>query len=884
MTTSMGSADLLTGFLSEAREYVDALRECLEAEETNGNSNQIAEAHQQMSILQNSAEMLELTEIAALAEPATELLKEKLDTEAQLSDSEGKKLASTLDQMEAYLNTLTGDSERKPEGSKKPRKTGPLPSAPTELLGIFAMEAQEHLTAVQAGMEKLRDAPDDKPLMSEIRRVTHTLKGAAASVGFNTIARMSHLMEELLEQRIDNNQAVTPDEIDLLFDSADALNGLIEPDSNKNIDGLPDSAEDVDRLIEAIDSRYELLLGKAYPQKESGGAQAVDESAALPQDKLTESFLRLSQASIDLLINRLGEIVINRSSLERYLSDLRGLLAELDYSSRRLHRVAHDIDLQIELSPLVTTGKFADGDSSFDPIELDRYTLLYQLTRELEEAVTDTRDVNKQLQFLASDFDTSLSRERRLTNDMQDSLMATRLVSFHEIETRLRRTVRRTARDLGKSVDLVLAGFETTVDKSILDTLSDPLMHLLRNAIDHGIEMPEDRLAAGKPETGLVTLTVTRQRGRVILTLTDDGRGIDSEALRTHAAQLGLITETETATDEDLLELLFEEGLSLAKTVTQTSGRGVGLNIVRRAVSQLQGNVRIESTPQSGSTFTISVPVTLAITRALYVNSTGQTFAIPLEQISAVVRLQPEQQQEIAKNKVLHHEGDVLAVYPLTWFIEGTTESGIDSPYGLVVGTGRHETVVLVDGLVGTSEAVVKSLGTHLRRVLGVSGATISGTGQVVLILDLVEIVTNKPEKKSGGKGGKRRSSRESSVRHALVVDDSLSVRRVVCSFLKRVGWQATAVKDGIDAMEQLAHTRPDVMLVDIEMPRMNGYELLSQIRSDPKLKNIPVVFLTSRSASKHRNRAEELKVDGYIVKPYREDQLLETLNEVTQK
>ncbi len=883
MTTSTGSADLLSGFLLEAHEYVDALRECLTVEEPNGNSNQIAEAHQQLSILQNSAEMLELTEIATLAEPATDLLKKKLDTDSGLSASDGKKLVSTLDQMEAYLNTLTGNIERKPEGRKKPRQTGPLSSASNELLGIFALEAQEHLTAVQEGMEKLRDTPGDKALMSEIRRVTHTLKGAAASVGFNAIARMSHLMEELLEQRIDHDQDVAPDEIDLLFDSADALNGLIEPDSARNADGLTVSSETIDETIEVIDNRYEALLGEAYPQKEgSDSTQPTDETAVLPKEKLTESFLRLSQTSIDLLINRLGEIVINRSSLERYLSNLKNLLAELDYSSKRLHRVAHDIDVQIDLSPLATTGKFKDADAAFDPIELDRYTVLYQLTRELEEAVTDTRDVNKQLQFLASDFDTSLSRERRLTNDMQDSLMATRLVSFHEIETRLRRTVRRTARDLGKTVDLVLAGFDTTVDKNILDTLSDPLMHLLRNAVDHGLEKPEERLAAGKPETGLVTLSVTQQRGRVILTLTDDGRGIDSETLRTHAAQLGLITEGEPPTDEDLFDLLFEEGLSLAKTVTQTSGRGVGLNIVRRAVSRLQGNVRIDTLPQEGTTFTISVPVTLAITKALYINSAGQTFAIPIEQISAVLRLQPEQQQEIAKQHALHHEGSVLAVYPLARFVEGTSEGGTDSRYGLVVGTGRQETVVLVDGLVETSEAVVKSLGTHLRRVIGVSGATISGTGQVVLILDLVEIVTSKPGVKSGGGG--RKSTRKSSAKHALVVDDSLSVRRVVCSFLKRVGWQATAAKDGIDAMEKLGHTRPDVMLVDIEMPRMNGYELLSQIRSDPKLKNIPVVFLTSRSAAKHRNRAEELKVNGYIVKPYREDQLLETLNEVIQK
>jgi chemosensory pili system protein ChpA (sensor histidine kinase/response regulator) len=396
--------------------------------------------------------------------------------------------------------------------------------------------------------------------------------------------------------------------------------------------------------------------------------------------------------------------------------------------------------------------------------------------------------------------------------------------------------------------------------------------------------MPEKRAAQGKPETGLLTLSVSRQRGRVILTLTDDGGGIDRESLREHAVKAGLIAEGDDLQEDDLLNLLFEEGFSMAETVTQTSGRGVGLNIVQRAASQLQGNVRVETELGQGTTFIISVPVTLAITKALYVTSTGQSFAIPLEQISAVLRLQPEQQEEINKRKVLHLNDNILAVYPLSQFIENTNEGGFDSRYGLVVGTGRQETVVLVEELVGTAEAVVKSLGTHLRRVMGMSGATISGTGQVVLILDLVEIVSNRQEAKTGKGGRKRAAGRQQSARQIMVVDDSLSVRRVVSSFLKRVGWQPITAKDGIDAMEKMAHTKPDVMLVDIEMPRMNGYELLSQVRSDPKTKNIPVVFLTSRSATKHRNRAQELNVDGYIVKPYQEDQLLETLNKVTQK
>jgi chemosensory pili system protein ChpA (sensor histidine kinase/response regulator) len=453
-------------------------------------------------------------------------------------------------------------------------------------------------------------------------------------------------------------------------------------------------------------------------------------------------------------------------------------------------------------------------------------------------------------------------------------------VPFREIETRLQRIVHRTASDLGKEAVFQLIGGDTKVDKTVLITLTDPLMHLLRNAVDHGIETPQKRRAAGKSPVGQITLTVARERSRVIIRLSDDGAGIDLEQVHAHAIERGLLSHDDPYDNDSLTSLLFTEGFSLSKTVTQISGRGVGLDIAQHAVRQLQGTIRVSSSLGYGTTFTISVPITLAITSALFVRSEGQIFAVPLEQITGVIRLEPERQREIEDQQVLRQDDRALMVYNLAAFVHEAAPCSVrNARYGLMIEQAEQGSVVLIDALLGTHDIVVKSLGTHLRRVHGVVGATVTGDGSVVLILDLLEVVGGK----SAAEDATPLAVTSSGSRCVLVVDDSLSVRRVVCSFLERSGWQTIAAKDGIEALERIEQTQPDVALVDIEMPRMNGYELLASMRADPALSQIPVIFLTSRSADKHRERASQLGAAGYLVKPYQEFELLAELNRVTQ-
>ena len=887
------SYEVLNGFLAEARGYIEAVRETLPSVKGATDREPLIEIHRRVHTLRGAASMLELEEVTHLATSAEKMLEPLLESEDELSAKMQKELAALIDQpllesedelsakMQKELAALIDqiDVHLVELATQEDTLAGEQFEIPDELMEIFSLEAQEHNQVIQTQLEQsLRNNPQDTDALGEVRRATHTLKGAAASVGIQNIAAVAHLMEELLQRHIEEDVVPDNEVIDLLLDSADALESLAESRLDK----------EAIALIESVDERYANLLGEDYtplasPDSDAPSNGSDDQPAARPSRRSAENILRLPLSTVDALINRVGEIIINRSSVEGHLGVLKNLASELDYSTRRLRQVAIDIDDQIESTIPSTMGE-VDDESTFDPIEMDRYNLLHQYTLELEEVTSDTGNINNDLKFLTDELDGSVTRERRLTTELQDGLMATRLVSFREIETRLRRTVRRAARDLGKQVELTLTGFDTEVDKTILDTLADPLMHMIRNSIDHGIEKPGQRRGAGKSLTGNIRLEVTRERGRVIIIMQDDGAGVDTDNVRQRAIQAGIVGDNELLSDEQLLDVLFREGFSTAAEVTYTSGRGVGLDIVQRAVSQLQGTVRLTTEIGQGTTFTISVPVTLAITRALFFESADQAFAVPLEQISSILRLQEGALDEIREQDMLRHEDQVYSVYNLDEFIRGPQATLEEQGYGLVIDVGEQPTVVLVDRLAGTSEAVVKSLGTHLRRVYGISGATISGDGGVVLILDLVEVIgADQPQRTTYEAPPIPDASAFESL-HVLVVDDSLSVRRVVSSFLERSGMQTTSAKDGIEALEMMSISRPDVALVDIEMPRMNGYELLSRIKSDPSLRNIPVVFLTSRSAQKHRERAAELNVDGYLVKPYREDALLEELTRVAQR
>jgi chemosensory pili system protein ChpA (sensor histidine kinase/response regulator) len=446
--------------------------------------------------------------------------------------------------------------------------------------------------------------------------------------------------------------------------------------------------------------------------------------------------------------------------------------------------------------------------------------------------------------------------------------------------------VRLVAREQGKLVDLVLEGDAIELDKTVLEEMEDPLVHLLRNAVDHGIELPAARKRAGKPEHGEIRLRAFQEGNRVVIQVGDDGAGMDIGALRAAAVRGGFVPEGEGDrwSAEELQSLTFLPGFTTAAEVSHVSGRGVGLDIVRTNIRKLKGSIGLESTPGKGTLFTIRLPMTLAVMRALMVKACNQTFAVPHGAVTAILRVDPDEINHVGSAAVVQLDDQA---YPLIRLAEALSLKRLEEleesrfPV-LILDVGAHKVALGVDQLLGEREVVVKSLGSHLRRVEGIAGATLMGDGSVVLILNPVELV--------GEKSGKRPEIARSQPRPAsggesltvMVVDDSITVRRVVSNLIRSAGWTPVAARDGLEALEiiQRSPDLPDAVLVDIEMPRMDGYELMSTLRAHPSFAGIPLLVLTSRTGEKHRQKALSVGAAGYIVKPYQDALLLEAIRD----
>jgi len=614
------------------------------------------------------------------------------------------------------------------------------------------------------------------------------------------------------------------------------------------------------------------------------------------QNRRTGNMLRVPLERVDDLVRLVSELVINRTAFEQRMVDFVRLVEELKGSSSRLRTTSVSLQNEyeanahrtgrtlIDVATRSTTpaGRFA---SEFDALEFDRYTEFHLLTRALAESTGDVGTLSSELTNLVGDFDALLNRQGRLSRSIQDRLMRTRMVALSSLATRLERTVRSTAESLGKKAALEFRGDATELDKTVLEEMIDPLLHLLRNCVDHGLESPSERAQSGKPETGRLFIQAFYQGTQVVIQVGDDGRGIDPEKLRAAAVRGGFLPANEAAEAdvETLHQLLFAPGFSTAGEVSEISGRGVGLDVVRSRVAKLKGSITVDTTAGVGTTFSIRLPMTLAIVRSLLVSANGKTFAIPIQAVAQIVRVERSAIGRVAEGRVIFHGGKVFSLFQLGKTL-GVPEVKDEEPNVmpvLITYAGSREVAVQVDKIEAAREIVVKTLGSHLRRGQGMIGATLLGDGTVVPILNLPELYAKvrtetvspkrtNPTAKTGGL-------------HVMVVDDSVSVRRVVSTIIKGQGWTAIPAKDGLDALEQLqkSPTPPDAILLDVEMPRMSGYELLAALRGQVKFRDLPVVMVTSRAGDKHRRKAMELGASEYTVKPFLEDQLVALLRKL---
>ena len=504
-----------------------------------------------------------------------------------------------------------------------------------------------------------------------------------------------------------------------------------------------------------------------------------------------------------------------------------------------------------------------------------------QLSRALAETANDVASLNDLLRGLANETSTLLTQQARVTTTVQDGLMQTRMVPFQRYVPRLARIVRQACSDSGTVGELAIEGAQEELDRQVIERMLAPLEHLLRNAVVHGIESPEERAGKGKPETGRISLQLQREGSEVLIQVADDGAGLDLDRIRQKARELGILAEGESLSDGDAMELILRPGFTTAGELTHAAGRGVGMDVVNDQVKKLGGSLRIESTLDEGSRFILRLPYTLAVTHALIVDVGEETFALPLPTVEGITRVPKDQLLELltSDDPRLDHGGVSYRLQHLGSFV-GAAPSSLpedDNFVSLVlVRAGESSAALLTDTLEGSREVVVKTLGPHLVGIPGISGATILGDGRIIVILDVGTLIRS--QKDVGTLVQPTEQPEPARPVTALVVDDSITMRRVTQRLLERHGIRVLTARDGMDAVTVLQDHIPDVILLDIEMPRMDGYQFATHVRNDPSARDVPIIMITSRSGEKHRARAIEIGVNDYLSKPYQEDQLIRAI------
>ena len=935
-----------------------------------------------------------------------------------------------------------------------------------ETLEVFREEAQEHLQTITSGIADLERSPGDVNAIQTVRRAMHTLKGAAGMMGFVPVQSLAHASEDLLDQLAEHGRALSPDELSLVFDTAETLDQLITGSLTN---------QQQREAAQALIDRYATLTGTppmvnlldAGPEEQTAESVAIDlggdaDEAASARTKEDLS-VRVKLSKLDELVTLFGDLLVNRSIFEERIGRIYQLVGDSTQASERLREVGSQLETQFETFMLPSGqsglqgpgampgaapapggfrfpwsnqrpagGQAANGASQsghlseFHELELDRYNEFHRLSKILSEAVTDVLTLDHEMETLIREIQMSFARETRLSSEVQDRLLKLRLVPVSSLVPRLYRAARASALKEGKEVEFFVEGGETEVDRKVIEEVEGPLLHLVRNAVNHGIERPDQREARGKPRAGKITLAAAYEGNQVVIDVRDDGAGIDPQRVRQTAISKGWIDAYANLSDHEALNLIFQPGVSTAETLTEEAGRGVGLDVVRDAAARLKGSVDVDSTVGTGSIFTLKFPISLQIARAVLVKAGKHTYAIPMAVVDQIGRLDYyERVSDPTPAVMVRNERYALA--RLSTYLNAPAAPLDERSSLLILNAGRRKVALVVDGIVSQQEIVAKPLGAHLRDVRGVAGATALGNGQVVIILDVLELLAHPiaesltlpvpgqrnessspfnripsgalsgslgvpasrpaaapsapfaapdapitppfpfggpsapsapftapgmagmaasassgqwgfpagpgapsmdaaptsalpnapltpppwaaspappaPTTASGlptastlgqrdfvvasratsdsGRLDAPVSARES---YLLVVDDSPSVRRVVGGMLKAHGWETQTARDGVEALDVIARQRPSAVLLDIEMPRMDGYELMATLRSDPQYRSLPLIVLTSRAAARHQQRATQLGANAYIVKPYQDEFLLSTIADLVRR
>ncbi len=748
----------------------------------------------------------------------------------------------------------------------------------TQLLPIFLEEADTLLPDTSAQLRAWRAAPDDSAASALLQRTLHTIKGSARMVGAMRLGELTHVMESRVIAVTEGHLNANAEVFDTLEAQVDRLVDAVERLKQGDLSPLAD--EDDTAPLEAP---VEPVVEAHAPATEAAPAAAIPVATTQPAQRDSSALtLRVRADWVDRMVNQAGEVAIARSRIESEVFAFKRHVSELSDALVRLRAHIREVEIQAE-SQMQATFQSHGAAEEFDPLEFDRFTRFQEVTRFLAESVNDISTVQHILLARLGEADAALIQQSRLNRELQQDLLRVRMVPLYSVAERLYRTVRQTARDVNKRAQLDIQGGDLEIDRSVLEKVTAPLEHLLRNALAHGVEAPDVRRAAGKAEFGEIVLSARQTGNEMMLTVKDDGAGLNYARIREKAEANGLLQPGAEATETLLAQMIFAAGFSTADAVTQVAGRGVGMDVVKSEIAALGGRIDISSTPGAGTTFNIYLPLTLAMTQAVMVQAAKHDYALPTPLVLQVLELKPSDLEEAMTRGEVTWRGTRFPFSYLPHLLGDTEAVHEVQRYNSVVllASGSSHAAVLVDSIEGTREIVVKNIGPQMARITGVAGATVRGDGRVILILNPVPLAlrwASQPrvavEHAAPAEAVEVSAALQAPL--VLVVDDSLTVRKITTRLLTREGFRVESAKDGVDALETMHDLVPDIVLLDVEMPRMDGFELARVMRSDERLKSVPIIMITSRTAEKHRNRAMEIGVNVYLGKPYQEQQLLD--------
>jgi chemosensory pili system protein ChpA (sensor histidine kinase/response regulator) len=799
---------------------------------------------------------------------------------------------------------------------------------PDEILEFFQPEAEEHLQVVSDCLISL-EGNNNPEEINRLFRAIHTVKGSAAQVGLKRLGGIAHRVEDLIGRLRDAEIEPSAAVVDLCLASVDVLKKTLhrqwadESEMRAEVDSL------LGRIAEfapAEDEEFETAQvaeeTSAAPAESAAQAPAMTRKGSkLPVAANAAKSVRIALERLDRMMNTVGELVINRTRMVGRVAELEKLIDTLGFSKERLHGKVSEFQEKYEFNrisssrnagpwnPATTPQRLssaAAGDtwSDFSELEMDRYDDFNILSRSMAEISADVNEVLTQLEGYIGRVEGDIDEFTKLAHHLQDEFTAARMVPIGTLYSRLSRAVRDAATSAGKQVELDLTGSETELDNNIIQQISDPLVHLVRNSVAHGIEHAADRRATGKSEAGKVSLRAYHRGNHIYIEVEDDGGGIDYDRVKASAIERGLVSP-ETAdrlTDRDFREMLFHPGFSTAPAKTELAGRGVGLDVVRANLNALNGEIDIQSTRGQGTKFTLKVPLTLIISPALFVRCGGTSFALPLAVVEEIRRLRADEIEDVG-GKLLTKVRDVVTeVIRLDSYLGLPPLEPINGYFRMVVANaGNRQIGLVVEEVIGKDEIVIKNLGEYLRRVKLFPGTTIAPDGSLILLIDLNRMVATEPNERrtlqatataarifAPGSTAVARGTipaeaidRVEHERVIVVADDSISVRKFVGRMLEKNGYRVKLAADGLEAAELVAQHGCHLVITDLEMPRMTGYELMVQLRQSPATRRIPVMVVTSRAGAKHRDRAMKEGATAFLTKPVQEDQLLAAVEQL---